>query len=358
MLAFSSRLNNVIGRVHAAHGQAGFVARDAVAAALRAELDTLDIDAQGRTAPHGSRESLERALGDLSLAEVQRRTWGNDPLHPSPDSLLGTYLRETGATTLIRRFPTHHGSQELGPERLVVSVSAASFPEIKRRLGTLNYMTTVDHAMVVHGGNYWTYSGGKSDWGAVGNSQYKVFSMVMLDSHEGQRMDQYLRARQRYSARGMWNTVIDQPWTIPGYMPARSAYGGCTQHIANIPVGNVRAPSLHYPGAHCRYAEDYDRNRPFEEQNTPREIVVGQNNHDDPMVRRVWKSDAVNQQLAEILGLHDANAVRGDMASPGGVISSILGEADPARIAVVLVARPDHREPIQADFTPVYENPL
>src|SRR5690606_8823311 len=70
-----------------------------------------------------------------SLQDVQRLTYGSDPLHPSPQSLIGQYLEATGASTLVRTFPAYperdwdgRGEIPEGPEKLVVALSPPTLP--------------------------------------------------------------------------------------------------------------------------------------------------------------------------------------------------------------------------------------
>jgi hypothetical protein len=58
--------------------------------------------------------TLRRALGQLSFDEMKGFMHGGNPLQPSPESLLGQFLSETGASSVVRRFKKHPDSDELG----------------------------------------------------------------------------------------------------------------------------------------------------------------------------------------------------------------------------------------------------
>jgi hypothetical protein len=57
----------------------------------------LPLNEKFTTCDRASDEQIKCALGDMSLDEVRLLFTGPDPLHPSPESLLGRYISESGA---------------------------------------------------------------------------------------------------------------------------------------------------------------------------------------------------------------------------------------------------------------------
>jgi hypothetical protein len=318
---------------------------------LRDNVPTSQIERRLEALALAEPNSLRRALGDLELAEVRELYVGANPLSPTPDSLVGRYLAESGATSLVRRFPVEPGSQQMGPERLVVAVSAESLPLFKKYFTRPTHFSVTGHNFVTHNGKVSSHSSRFADFRLPGTA-HTPLSATLLKTTEAERMDNYFRLlKETMGTGGSWGNPAMQPWRMPGYC-ATSAYGTCTQWIGNVPVGDRLVTSYRYPGPVDRYGT-----RLPNDTGGPREAPLAPYAGGTPLFRRVWKAPAGNEQLAYVLGLGAQNE-RAELTNPGWVISSLLGPISQERVPVVFVVEPNHRTPIPADFKPAYENPL
>lgn len=291
--------------------------------------------------------SFRRALGDMTFEETQILYHGGNPQDPTPESLIGQYLRETGASTVLRTFDDaaaveagRPGAQ--GPTRLVISLSGESFPVFSRLFGRLDWMTAFGHGGILHELSVFPHYGLAAPLrGDL--SGFTPIPMVLLKTTEGSRLKQFLRLFMRDNAGAQWSSAADMPWRLQGYCAA-SAWGGCTQRIGNMPIGDERVIELALPG-----------DRPGRNALNPAPNVqrLGSYESNDPLIRRVWKIPA-NRPFGEVIGQRDAY-LRGELANPGWVMSTLLGPTSIERVPVVFVARPDHRAPLPANFVPKHE---
>ncbi len=297
-------------------------------------------------------EELRRLLGDMTLEEVQELTYGKNPLKPSPESLLGRYIAETGATTMVRSFKKSPTSSALGPKRLVVSISQESMPVYKKYFDRLEYMSVINHAQIVHGGGLYDYAGGATQDFQLPGTEFKILPTVLLKSTESMRLDQFLAADEKYRTQTHgWTNEAQQPWLLGNYC-ARSAYANCTQKIGNMPIGDKLVNTYEFPGATDQWAE----HRLPNDKGAPRRQKLRPYEHPDPLIKRVWKVPG-NQQFADLIGEQKAN-LKSEFANPGWVIQHLSGTTTVERVPVVFVVRPDHRQAIPKDFTPQFETPM
>jgi hypothetical protein len=296
----------------------------------------------------------------MTLPEVQRLVHGGNPLAPTPESLLGQYIKETRAVTLVRTFDDaaaveagRPGAQ--GPAKLVVSVSAESFPVFMRIFKRPEWFSVVDHANLVHNGQLTTYSGELMGDLRFPGTPFKPFPMMLLKTSEAQRMDQYLRLFRREGTRMGWENAASAPWRLKNYC-AVSAWGtSCTQQIGNIPIGDKRVIEYTMPGPQPTVGLPVLNPSPKVQRigGPAQPQMVPDPRASDPLLARVWKIPG-NQQLSEVIGQQGAN-LRGEMANPGWTISTLLGPTSVERVPAVFVIRPDHRAPLEADFIPHHE---
>lgn len=296
--------------------------------------------AASRPGALGQAQAFRRALGEMTLPETRELLFGLDPLNPSAESLLGQYLKETGATTSVRSFTDHAGGGQ-GPQRLVVSLSAESTPAFLKFFQRKEWMSVINHAWMVHDGQVITHGQAVSPFRAP-NSDFNPYPVVVLTPSEGQRMSQYLklftRDRMGVVPGDYWYNHASAPWNLQGYC-ARSAWGGCTQHMGNIPIGDTRVIEYTVPGDQAGGPGLVQRLKPYASN--------------DALIKRVWKVPG-NQQFAEMLGQQKAN-LRGEFANPGWLIWTLMGPASAERVPVVFLSRVNHREPIPAVFEPGIE---
>jgi hypothetical protein len=89
-------------------------------------------------------DEFKYAIGEMDLKEVQTLVYGSNPLKPSPESLLGRYIQESGAQTVIRKFKQGPGKNTaFGPNRLVVAVSEKSFEIYQKYFSRAEFLVHV-----------------------------------------------------------------------------------------------------------------------------------------------------------------------------------------------------------------------
>lgn len=278
--------------------------------------------------------AVMRALGDNSLEDMNLWLHGGNPLKPTSDSLLGMYLAETGARTFAVQFNVH-GTRRWGPERLVVNVSQDSFAAFLKYFQREEFLTIVAHAQLNH--NHRVKGIRFSDFRLPHVNS--VLPYVVLKTTEGQRLTQYFNLYEKLGP-NHWNHIAAQPWLLPGYAK-QGGYVCCTQWIGNMPLGDERVDYYAFP----------NRDRP----SSPIRGKFGKYEHDDPLVKRVWKTPG-NQSFSELLDQGAAN-LRGEFASTGWVYETLLGPTRIDRVPVVFRITEDHTQRFKEDFPMNYEAP-
>ncbi len=317
----------------------GKVPADTIAARVDALSGTADL------------ATLRRAMGDMTLEETQRLIYGGDPLRPSPESLLGRYIAETGAATVVRTFPRGPlATDPQGPQRLVVALSQESFEKY------LEFMTGENLFMQVHTPSQGTlHVAFKGRHGSYANlnaemrfpSLGTLMPQVVLKSTEGQRLAQYFDLGSKLGG------YAQQPWTLP--VPAgvarpycaTGAYSSCTHWVGNMPIGDTLVSEYSFPGVIDRHAGNTDPRSP-----APRVQMLGDylaTGPDADLLKRVWKPFSGNKQFADVIGLSQQN-LGAELANPGWVLISMTGAAPVERVPFVFLIVQDHRAPIAPDF--------
>lgn len=327
--------------------------KSALKLSLRDQVPARSIAERVRDLKGGNARSLRRALGELTLQESQELFHGPSSLRPSEESLLGRYLRETGAATVERRFPTGPGG-ELGPPRLVVAVSAESFPRYLALVGNNPHALiqlhgpNAGHLYVAHGGRAGDYARLSTEYRLP--SEGALLPHVVLKSSEAQRVDQFFRLG------AMEKSVASEPWRLPGYC-APGAYDGCSHWFGNIPIGDHRVGEYAFPGAvddsanHRLPSDPAARVSRLENYLNPRlgEMDPRMKNEVLTLVRRVWTVPG-REQLADVLGLRRQN-LAAEFANPGWLAHVLTGSAPVERVPFVFLVTADHRAPLAGDFT-------
>jgi hypothetical protein len=389
MLLYVRNLDWLLGRLND-RGTLPADTREALAQAARELLSGSDLKvppstveariAQFLQAPDA--RSMRRLLGDMELDEIQLLVHGGNPLNPSADSLLGRYIQETGAATLVRSFSqdaTPNGPQ--GPQRLVLAMSAESMPVYKKYFDRPEFLIHA-HApgqgtlQFAHNGRVGTYANNQSyadPLNTLANSATppgnatrlpstgSVWPHIVLKSTEGQRATQVFRLGS-----SQHGTLAQRPWEMNNGYCAAGGYTSCTHWIGNLPLGDRQVTEYTFPG----YVDTYAGNtqwagRPGEVMGNiegrtqelraydANAIATSYQGIDSEkfraLVSRVWKAPAGNQQLADLLGLR-ANNLRGEFASPGYVGVTLTGAAPAERVPFVFLSTVDHRQPIPVDF--------
>jgi len=310
-------------------------------------------DRSGRAAE----QSLRKLLGELSLEEVNRMVHGGDPLRPSAESLLGKYIRQTGAARQEVEFPIYHddGSSSPGPKRLVVAVSQESLPVFKRLFVREEFLTVTGHAYLSHHGRVNACNLVDGEF-RMPSSEFTPMPWVQLGSTEGQRLTQCMRFFKKYSDPGVWGAWNSKnlqytSWSLEGDC-ATGGYMGCTRWIGDLPIGDTRVMEYAFPGPVDASAVRYYGAAAIAPR--PRVQRLAPYEHADPLVHQVWKVPG-NMQFAEAIGLKEEN-LKANFTNPGWLIATLLGPAPIERVPVVFVVRGNHREPFPAGWTPRYES--
>ena len=344
-------LQEALGRMASSSSGASVSVADRMRQALRETLagkvNAASIDERIAALDGTSPDRVVRALGDMTLAEVQDLYYGADPLNPSKGSLIRQYLDETGASAIGKSFsngPDKGGT--FGPERLVVAVSEETFPIFQRLFTTrLDNLAPIGHAGIIQNGEMRGWHTGEMRMPRPGN----ILPTVLLKTTEAQRAEQYFKMMVLARTNGLqwngWNNPMMQPWTLENYCSSAGAYNCCTHWIGNMPLGDECVSAYTFPP------------RVNNGQDAPPPIVAALKpyKHANAMVKRIWASPG-HMQFGAMIGQEAANA-RGDMASPGWVITTLIGPTAVERVPVVFYFVQDAKAPLKSSMVPVFENP-
>ncbi len=306
---------------------------------------------------NGTPDSLGRVLGDMTLKEVQLLTYGKDPLNPSPQSLLGKYIAETGAQTAIKNFSLGPKRKNSTQARLVVAVSEASFARYLELFKKPNFLIHVHTPQ--QGTLYVAQNGLHGSYGSLTNelrlpSIGTIMPHILLSSKEANRSTNFFKLG------GINGELAQYPWELKNKDDvsycARSGYSSCTHWFGNIPLGDKTVDGYKFPGRVDEHADydvpegrQYKKLVPYDLKFLDTEIDA----EEARLVRLVWKTPG-NEQLASVLGLERKN-VAGEFASPGFVAVSLTAAAPVTRVPVVFLITSDHRLEIDPNFDPQIE---
>ncbi|MES2767661.1 MAG: hypothetical protein V4596_00830 [Bdellovibrionota bacterium] len=299
---------------------------------------------------NGVPNSLGRLLGDMTLKEVQLLTYGKNPLKPSPESLLGQYIAETGAQSIVTRFSLGPNRKNFGESRLVVAVSRSSFAKYLEFFKKTNFLI---HVHTPHQGTLHVAQNGL--FGSYGRLQYQfrfprigtIMPHILLSTTEANRSANFFKL-------GTMNEYLAQhPWELKSKDDvsycARSGYSSCTHWFGNIPIGDKTVDGYKFPGRVDEHADSevptgrqYKKLVPYDVESMYAETAK--------LVQLVWKTPG-NEQLASVLGLERQN-VAGEFASPGFVAVSLTAAAPVERVPVVFLITQNHQAEIKPDFDP------
>ena len=299
-----------------------------------------------------NKRSILRALGDMNLREVQQLLHGGNLAAPTEDSLLGQYLKETGAKTLLRTFgmrpPVTSAGGLQGPQRLIVPISPASFAAYEKYFYNHNFMSVWAHAQVMQAGQIFSYSHAFVPFRLPGTPN-TALPQIILSSSEAQRLEQY---SQLFKAPHNGGNFLNRanaamyPWALPGYCATGGYSGNCTQWIGNIPIGDKLVSEYRFPPNFEMRLED----------KSPIRAPLAAYEHKNELMKRVWKAPG-NEQLADVIGQHDAG-VNAEFANPGWLVSTLIGPTTNERVPLLFIVVEDHTADIPIDVVPNFERPF
>jgi hypothetical protein len=303
-----------------------------------------------------SAENVRRLLGENNVKEAGLILHGGDPLKPSANSLIGRYLEETGAATVLRAFPQANPNGRASPKRLVVAISSATFPKFKELFTERNFLfhthgPNQGTLYIAHNGKAGSYANLYDDIreGSAGS----VWPLLLMSTNEGERMEQYARLGR------INGDMAKTPWTLKaGSKPycVMAGYNSCTHWIGEIPIGEKRVSAYTFPGnrgddpyssgtsLHSNPAADAaPRTSPLNPYRIP--SGTGLKGIDkkklERLISRVWKPGEGNELLADVLGLKREH-LEGEFANPGWVLNSFTAGATQDRVPVVFLWVDDH----------------
>ncbi len=291
--------------------------------------------------------ALKRALGEMTLFETQMMVNGGNALAPTAESWLGKFISETGASTVVRRFETAPGSGQWSEERLVVAVDAATAEKWKNTFGNEHFFgqlhTPAQGTLLV------TFEGKTASWNGGGNdfrmpTVGSLVPMLVLSSTEGGRASRYFTYGRDWNSFGR----IRNPWNQAEYC-VRGAYGSCTHWFGNIPIGDRLVTEYKFPGW-----VDHDPYTPVTERGlhdpAPRIDTLNpyQLAESDEALREILRYPG-HEQLSDVMGL-TRQQLGAELANPGWVAYSVLGNTSADRLPVVFTFVQDARAPLQANF--------
>ena len=275
-----------------------------------------------------------------TLQQVREEFYGEDLYHPSPGSLIGQYLRLTHSATVIRQFPTAPvGSTippyKLGPEKLVVAVSEKSMNEFVRLFASNNFLFDIHYPNAYH--FIFGFQGKYGDEYHLSGLPLKfdlpvgrrsLFIPILLDSDEGNRAEHFFKLGSVDNG----SSFAKHPWILYGPIgaySARSAWDGCTNWFAQMPIGNKKVNTYYFPSG----PDDVDGSHPNQQvlnpYNAPDSFPTL-----DPLLREVWQIPGY-QQLGEVLA--PAAHRRGELTNPGWLAYTNLGTVGIDRVPVVIL---------------------
>jgi hypothetical protein len=315
---------------------------------LEGKVPARTIDSRVHNAIPGNMPGLHRALGEMELVEVQELTHGGDPLHPTPDSLLGKYIAETGAQTVIRTFSqtvAENGPQ--GTEKLVVAMSANSFATHQKYFGNQNFLIHTHGPQqgtlyVAFDNKTYSWAGDRGDlrFSQVGS----LWPHILLKTTEVERTRNYFALHSKNVGLAM------RPWDSLQNYCARGAYNSCTHWIANLPIGDKKVDEYRYPGFVDNYAANHlpDYVQDPAKDAAPRVKALEPHGNPDPLVQMVYQAPG-HEQLAGVLSLMPQQEAA-EFANPGYVLLTLTSRTETDRVPFVFVITNDHQEPLTADF--------
>jgi hypothetical protein len=312
----------------------------------------------------GLAQNVRRLLGENSVNEAGLILHGGDPLNPSNNSLIGRYLRDTGASSMVRTFTQANPNGNASPQRLVVAISPASFPKFKELFSERNFLFHTHGPgqgtlYIAHNGKAGSYANLSSD--VREGTSGSVWPLLLMSTNEGERMEQYARLGR------INGQMAKTPWILKDGQNSYCKIGGynsCTHWIGEIPIGERTVPTYTFPGnrrddpysggtslASDATADAAPRTSPLTPYQVPRDTSSSDVQHEqlERLASRVWKPGAGNELLADAIGMKREH-LEGEFANPGWVLNSFTAGASQERVPVVFYWVDNHQQPIAPNF--------
>lgn len=259
---------------------------------------------------------------------VCQSIYGSDPLNPNPQSPLGQYLNNSGATSVERAFPVEHNGAA-GETRLVVTISQVSYPEFEAHFVNDNilYLFHDPNSRIIN----IAYNGKKGFMGRLTGDMRFTFSgavliPICLTEEEKVKVKDFFALTAKVSQA---NDFALYPWLLTDisgtpYMPVGNH--DFTEWFMRLPMGEI------------------DSSTSYSAYELPQVNQEVQN-----ILQRVWIFPHGSQSLKNVLGLRRFVNNR-TLNTPGLIASSLLANVSSARIPAVFRYVNDHLEQLPADF--------
>jgi hypothetical protein len=256
--------------------------------------------------------------------------YGTNPLSPDSNSIVGQYLAETHATSVVKSFPMVYGGT-VSTQRLVVTVSENTFPQFEQHFKYRNIL-------FLYHDPYARYleAAFQDNVGAMARlnrtlqfsaSGTMLFPIVLSDS-ERQRVEEYFALANEVRRD---HDVALFPWLLTGRNGIPYSSPGNSESLSEwfprLPIGDE-----------------------FDLQETTNTYSMSQYSSSvQQLLSRVWTVPHARQSLAQVLGLRVFRDGRA-LDTPALIASSMLANMTSTRMPVVFRFVNDHRVAIPADF--------
>lgn len=258
------------------------------------------------------------------LEQINREIHGGDPLRPTPESLVGRYIAETGARALVRSFPnpTADNSNEPGVSRLFVSITRRSFPVF------LNYFSNGHFLSHFHEPHQTilvsAFRNKRGDFGRLEDDfrfTYAgiVLMPIVLTQAESARAERFFSLAQQTPR---WFDFALHPWLLKNAQGdsyvAQGDSSSLSDWFLNIPLGD--------PQAEPRIT--YDRDTVYADANSAKAPITDPNLY--PLLESVWTAPQGHSSLGQVLNLGQI-----DVSKAGRTATALLGAAALNRLPIV-----------------------
>jgi len=312
-------------------------------------------------------ENVISVLGDLTFNEsliyfagtkeqIERGTFNED-------SLLGRYLNEAGAKAsylpFVHKASRKQGEIERGGRRLVIPIDATTLPIWKKYFTNKQFYSVMGHGNLIFNGQHLSQTGkmSPSEIGMPGTA-YTPMPLVLLKTTEGLRLENYIKAFRvstTIAGNGLnprsWDNPARAPWNqVPGkdglpYMEGVGHYGCCVHWQGNMPIGDKLVTEITLPGP----------------GDAGIKVKINPPDYSNPNlehVKNIW-TYPLHEPVSSLLGMADNNG-RGEFASSGWVIQSLLVDASIERVPIVFMYVQNAKENLQFKQVknPNYEHPF
>lgn len=342
------------------------------------------------------------AIADVQteLKKTATDFYGADFNEPAPESLIGRYLSETGAQTVVRSFLTApEGSQmplsKLGPKKLVVAVSARSFPAFAKYFFGSQLLHFV-HSDVPRHDYVGSYEGIRgTPWGGQHFEEFKFTRAgdfvvpILLTPDEGVRAHAYFELAKVDGNLAFFPGALKNDKSEPY---AASNMNNCSAWLANMPIGaelvdhydfwsgtnDGSSPSSSYLKAYSQALNTAPMTYIDKEVWQERRVEVKRWWKKKPDIKIVKEKVIVkvpdpnrkqyaplteklkklandvwtipgHQLLGDLIGQHDAR-LRGEFDNMGWAGYTMLGSVNTVRSPVVFIFVDDHQKVIDPAF--------